>query len=255
MEVVGIPNAPPLWICEGSPAAWTALKESHPGAIFAGRIVYEHQDTIRLPPNNFLVLRHRSLAGAEPFPNIVYFPPEGRTIRAPEKTRAEIIDTTQFNWTAVYDSAVNLDSILLTVQALTPERFEECLRLVNLALEHRQKRITGFGPKGRLVVEGTTEAGFPYQHPIEALSSGERQMLLLVGFIVAFLRPGGIVLLDEPDLHIHIGMVDQLLETLEWVVRKRNGQLIVASHSERVWDWFVREEERIQLGEWVGRTA
>ena len=45
-------------------------------------------------------------------------------------------------------------------------------------------------------------------------------MLLLVGFAVAFLRPGGIVLLDEPDLHIHMAMVTQLLETLERVAKR-----------------------------------
>ena len=39
------------------------------------------------------------------------------------------------------------------------------------------------------------------------------------------------MLLDEPDLHIHVAMVDQLLETLERVIQERHGQLIVASHS------------------------
>jgi predicted ATPase len=80
-------------------------------------------------------------------------------------------------------------------------------------------------------------------------------MLLLVGFTVAFLRPGGIVLLDEPDLHIHIGMVDQLLETMERVVQERKGQLIVASHSVRVWEWFARPEEQIDLTPWRGSNT
>ncbi len=180
-----------------------------------------------------------SLPKAEPFAHL-------------QMHAAKSLTTTGFHWTAVYDSSVNLDSILLTVKALEPERFEECLRLVNLALEHRQKRITGFGPKGRLVVKGTMASGRSYHHGIEELSSGERQMLLLVGFLVAFLRPGGIVLLDEPDLHIHIAMVDQLLETVERIVQERKGQWIVASHSVRVWEWFAREEERIDLSPWRG---
>jgi ABC-type lipoprotein export system ATPase subunit len=253
IEIVGIPNAKPLWIGIGHPPEWRALKEDHPEADFAGLVglPWHHWD-IELPPGNWLEHRHRSLAGSESFPNVVYFPPEGRTIRPPERPRGEIIDTTQFNWTAVYDPAVSLDSILLTVKALSPERFDECLRLVNLALEHRQKRITGYGPKGRLVVQGKTDSGVSYEHPIEALSSGERQMLLLVGFVVAFLRPGGIVLLDEPDLHIHIAMVTQLLQTLDFVVRERQGQLIVASHSELVWDFFSRDDERVELSPWRG---
>ena len=253
IEIMGIPNARPLWIGMGKRAEWRALREAHAGVTFAGLIragVSRWQ--IELPSDDLLALRHRSLAGSEAFPNVVYFPPEGRTIRPPKKPRGEIIDTTQFHWTAVYDPAVSLDSVLLTVKALSPERFEEYLQLINLALEHRQKRIKGFGPKGRLVVEGATESGVPYQHPIEDLSSGERQMLLLVGFVVAFLRPGGIVLLDEPDLHIHIAMVTQLMETLERVVLERKGQMIVASHSQLVWDWFARDEERIELSSWQG---
>jgi predicted ATPase len=147
---------------------------------------------------------------------------------------------------------VNLDSVLLTVKAQHPKRFKECLRLVNLALKHREKRIVGFAPAGRLVVEGLTEAGKTYQHPIELLSSGEKQVLLMIGFAVAFLRPGGILLIDEPDLHLHISMIAQLMETLELIVQDRDGQLIVASHSSLVWDWFSSDEERIELGPWRG---
>jgi energy-coupling factor transporter ATP-binding protein EcfA2 len=258
IQLVDIPGTRPVWICIGARNHWQDLQEKNQQAIFTGLFCGEANSfaIVEVPPGDFLARRQRSLAGAESFPNIVYFPPEGRTIRSPDKPRAEIIDTTQFNWMAVYDAAVNLDSILLTVQARTPERFAECLRLVNLALEHRQKRITGFGPRGRLVVKGTTEWGASYEHPIEALSSGERQILLLVGFAVAFLRPGGIVLLlDEPDLHIHIGMVDQLLETMERVVQERKGQLIVASHSVRVWEWFARPEEQIDLNPWRGSNT
>jgi hypothetical protein len=249
IQMAGMPDTRPIWICMGERNHWNDLQEKDPESIFTGLYCgWNKFAQVEVPPGDFLDRRHRSLAGSESFPNIVYFPPEGRTIRSPEKPRAEIIDTTQFNWTAVFDASVNLDSILLTVKARSPEQFAECLRLVNLALEHRQKRIVDFGPRGRLLVKGKTEGGVEYEHTIEALSSGERQILLMVGFVVAFLRPGGIVLIDEPDLHIHIVMVTQLLQTLEMVVRARNGQLIVTSHSERVWDWFARDEERMLLG-------
>jgi hypothetical protein len=255
MELVGLPNVPRLWIGMGKSREWGPLKQANPGAAFAGLVRGRSGWEIELPAEDLLTHRHRSLAGSEPFPNVVYFPPEGRSIRRPKERRARILDTTRFNWAAVYDPTINLDSVLLTVKALSPERFEECLRLVNLALGHRQKRIAGFGPKGRLVVEGTTDSGVSYQHPIEDLSSGERQILLLVGFVVAFLRPGGIVLLDEPDLHIHVALVAQLLETLELVVKERQGQILVASHSQLVWEWFAREEERVELSPWQGVPA
>jgi ligand-binding SRPBCC domain-containing protein len=50
-------------------------------------------------------------------------------------------------------------------------------------------------------------------------------------------------------------MVTQLLETLETIVQERKAQLIVASHSEWVWNWFSREEEKIELTPWRGGQA
>ena len=91
--------------------------------------------------------------------------------------------------------------------------------------------------------------GARYQHTIDELSSGEKQILLMIGFTTAFLRPGGILLLDEPDLHIHVSMVSQLMETLELICDERQAQWIVASHSSSVWDWFD-EEERVDLSGW-----
>jgi predicted ATPase len=154
-----------------------------------------------------------------------------------------------FNWVARFDQKLNLDSVLLTLKTMQPEQFDDCLRFVNLALGHRDKRITGFGANGRLVVEGGAPSGATYQHSIEELSSGEKQMLLMVGFSSAFLRPGGLLMIDEPDLHIHVSMVSQLMETLVLIAEQRTAQLIVASHSSLVWDWFD-DEERIDLSGW-----
>jgi ligand-binding SRPBCC domain-containing protein len=40
------------------------------------------------------------------------------------------------------------------------------------------------------------------------------------------------------------------MQTLDLVVRQRKAQMIVASHSERVWDFFSRDEEKIELTPW-----
>ena len=42
----------------------------------------------------------------------------------------------------------------------------------------------------------------------------------------------------------------RVMQSVERVVQEQNGQLIVASHSPRVWDWFAREEEQIELSPW-----
>ena len=41
--------------------------------------------------------------------------------------------------------------------------------------------------------------------------------------------------IDEPDLHIHYSMMKQIYKTLYELVTRKNGQMIVASHSEELW--------------------
>jgi len=278
MEIVAMmPKGRPIWIGIGRFSDLEELKMAYPQHTFAGLYRSGREWRIHLPPPGAIDLqnarnvtlmasslgvvapggpvisstaRSQTLLRSGPFSNIVYFPSEGRTLLEPAKPRAVLLDIMPFNWVARFDRKLNLDSVLLTLKTREPEQFDECLKLVNLALVHRGKSITGFGENGRLVVEGETESGHLYQHAIEELSSGEKQMLLMIGFTAAFLRPGGILLIDEPDLHIHISMIDQLLASLEAVVQQRQGQLIVASHSEQVWNWFSREEEHVELGPW-----
>jgi predicted ATPase len=154
-----------------------------------------------------------------------------------------------YSWLATYSSSVDLESLLLTIRARSPKGYDDAMQIINAALDNQRKQIAGFGPQG-MVVQGTTEFDKTYEHPISALSSGEKQMLLLIGFVAATLHEGGIVLIDEPDLHIHIVMVPQILGSIEDIVRKRGGQLIVASHSEEVWDRFPLESEHVELAPW-----
>jgi ABC-type lipoprotein export system ATPase subunit len=245
-----------LWIGMGEVNAWKNLKRQNPSADFAGMVwdAKDHRNDpgIELPLWDWKAFRQRSMVGSEPQVNIVHFPPDNRTVAPTPELGPRLIDTTKLNWSAVYSPDLDLDSLLLTLKALRPQDYDETVRLVNLALAHRNKRIVGFGDDGRLAIEGETDFGTTYQHPPEHLSSGERQILLMVAYVGGFLRPGGILLIDEPDLHIHLSMISQLLETLNLIVRARRGQLIVASHSERVWDWFTRDDEKTDLTPWRG---
>lgn len=261
VEIVGFPgDRQRLWIGLAGANAWADLKREHPGAAFAGAVRFGKsaaEARIELPVADWAELRQRSMVGAAPLPNVVHIPPDNRTLTAPKPERGSaspLLDLTALNWCAVFDPARSLDKLLLTVKALRPAAFEECLKLVNLALGHRRKRITGFNEAGRLEVEGESEFGTTFRHPVEHLSSGERQMLLLTAYAVALMRPGGVLIIDEPDLHVGVAMVKQLLQTLDSVVGARSGQLIVASHEELVWDFFPREDELIDLSPWRGPT-
>ncbi len=260
VEFIGFPSAGArLWIGIAGAIEWAELQREHPYAVFAGAVRYgktSAEARIELPDADWRELRARSMVGSVQLPNVVHIPPDNRTLRAPKaESRSPLLDLTSLNWCAVFDPRRSLDKLLLTIKALRPEDFDSTMRLVSMALAHRSKRLGGFNEEGRLEVLGVTDFSPPFRHPVEQLSSGERQMLLLTAYAATLLRPGGILIIDEPDLHIHRTMLPQLLETIERVTRERDGQLIVASHSEVVWDWFARPEEQIDLSPWRGGNS
>jgi hypothetical protein len=247
-----LPAGKSLWLGMGNVKDWIDLKDEHPHAEFAGLVHSKGSWEVQLPPGDWRTFRRRSQVGAEPQPNLVYFPPErtpaGRG-RAPH-----IIDVTPFSWLAKYTKSVRIASLLLTVGAREPAKYNEALGFINDAIGNQRKRISELGPDG-MVVAGETDFGKPYKHFIGGLSSGEKQILLLIGFIAATLRPRGIVIVDEPDLHIHIVMVQQLMGSIEAIVKARGAQLIIAAHSQEVWDWFSMTSERVELNPWRRATT
>ena len=64
--------------------------------------------------------------------------------------------------------------------------------------------------------------------------SGTLQVLLLFAFLYA--RPATVILLDEPDAHLHVVLQRQVYDLLRKVAREFGGQIIVATHSEVVLD-------------------
>ena len=241
-----------FWICAGSQFGYQNFRTMHSGNCAVIYVTFQ-TGNIDFETNlkfDWMRFRHESLVNRTPQPNMLAFRPDNRMLKDPTRDGPRLIDTTQLNWSAVYTPEHDLSSVLLTVRALRPEAFDQTLELVNLALQHRDKRLIGFGADGRLKVESETSRRGTIQHPVELLSSGERQVLLLVAYTAGFLREGGILLIDEPDLHLHPSLIPQLMQTLDLIVRQRKAQMIVASHSERVWDFFSRDEEKIELTPW-----
>ena len=67
---------------------------------------------------------------------------------------------------------------------------------------------------------------------IASAGSGFLQVLMLLTFLQA--RPGSVLLLDEPDAHLHLILQDTIYGILRDAARKSNSQLIIATHSEVV---------------------
>jgi len=65
---------------------------------------------------------------------------------------------------------------------------------------------------------------------ISSAGSGFLQVLMLLGFFYA--RPATVLLLDEPDAHLHVILQGQIYDRLREVAGQQKAQLMIATHSE-----------------------
>jgi len=86
---------------------------------------------------------------------------------------------------------------------------------------------------------------------LDRLSAGERSLLINLCMILRWLGPGGIVLVDEPELHQHVSLMRGSLAVMDALIASPalEGQLFVASHAPEVWDHFRRREAIVDLSE------
>ena len=70
------------------------------------------------------------------------------------------------------------------------------------------------------------------KYDIASAGSGFLQVLMLLTFLNS--RPGSVLLLDEPDAHLHAILQDTIYSELRNAAQKSNSQLIIATHSEVV---------------------
>lgn len=79
--------------------------------------------------------------------------------------------------------------------------------------------------------------------PLSKFSSGEKEVLILFYLILFKAKPGSLVIIDEPEVSLHISWQQQMGKTFDEVARVRDLQMIVATHSPSIihddWDLAV----------------
>jgi ABC-type lipoprotein export system ATPase subunit len=251
---------PSLWLGVGRGNAWQDLKKEHPASQFAGMVTYgtakgESKFTLELPPLDLATVRTQVQIGRLSKPNVVYFPPEERGLALPPPESAKLLNLGYYQWIAEYWAGIGIDNLLITVKAYDARRYETALKLANGLLANQRKKLVLQGRTNRHEVEIATAVQTPLFHSLSLLSSGEKQIVLMVVFAACLLQKGGILIADEPDLHLHAAMVRPLLGALYELAQDRQGQLIVAAHSTQMKTWFAAGDEQIQLSPWRGGVA
>jgi hypothetical protein len=179
-------------------------------------------------------------------PNLLYLPSETRTLPQVQEPGTAQPEPREFHWIRRYSPTDrrkgSIENYLFNLKVLDDGRYDDVVHQVNQFLSG--KRLDGFDERTlelMIAVEGEA------RHPMHLLSSGEKQVLLMLAFITRWLEPGGVVLIDEPDLHLHISLVKAFTSHLRRVVAQKNGQLIIASHEPALWEQFTASQ-RIELG-------
>lgn len=90
-----------------------------------------------------------------------------------------------------------------------------------------------------IVAEYITRPNGP-AYDIASAGSGFQQLLMLLTFLN--IRKGSVLLLDEPDAHLHVLLQELIYKHLRNVARREGSQLIIATHSEVVIDTVEPKE-------------
>ena len=85
---------------------------------------------------------------------------------------------------------------------------------------------------GPSIVAEYRQVGRGARYDIAGAGSGFLQVLMLMTFLNS--RPGTVLLLDEPDAHLHVILQDSIYGALRTAAQKNNSQLLIATHSEVV---------------------
>ncbi|HEY7425769.1 MAG TPA: ATP-binding protein, partial [Gemmataceae bacterium] len=171
----------------------------------------------------------------------VVFMPDDRTLQVPGehfKAAGRLVDDPRFvyRWRPPIEWKQSLEALLYSLRwedlnAKAEGRFTEINNFAAYAAALRG--FTGSSKyltfeRGELVVK---IAGSDARHSLDELSSGEKQVLLLCGELLRRWRPGSLILIDEPELHLHTQWQTKFYQALRYWQKERGGQVILATQS------------------------
>lgn len=201
-------------------------------------------------------------------PTLIYFSAYRNIVRLDATERA-IVAPRDWNYQPVHvfdiegqDWRSSLDNLLVWLKWLDDGRFEAAVQAINERVFKvgdpqldSGKRLKGVRkePPEAVVVSGAQE------HRLDKLSSGEKSLVQLYLRLGAHMTHNTIVLVDEPEVHLHRNLQYETLFELFRLAKKNYPRVSVfmATHSERLMKAFALDqvEENLVKGAYIIETA
>ena len=195
-------------------------------------------------------------------PTVIYFSAYRNIVPiSPDQQRA-IVTPRDWNYRPLHafrteggDWRDSLDNLLVWLKWLDDGRFERALELVNqrvfINTDTVLKGISKEPPEAIVERDGI-------RHRLDGLSSGEKSLTQMFLRLGAHMTANTILLIDEPEAHLHENWRYRLFKQLKHLVRDSFPGLcvIVATHSEEVIRSFAMElrEENLRKGGYLFET-
>ena len=120
---------------------------------------------------------------------------------------------------------------LLLAAAQSETAWESLKKSIRRLFGYEMLPPNGEGPD--IIAEYAYGSGGP-RFDIASGGSGFQQVLMLVTFLLT--KPASVLLVDEPDAHLHVILQDVIYDELRSLATTQDSQLIIATHSEVIID-------------------
>jgi ABC-type cobalamin/Fe3+-siderophores transport system ATPase subunit len=124
-----------------------------------------------------------------------------------------------------------LRNVLLELKRQRPERFDRLQRILAERFSAHVQDIA-FDELTDQFLKATYASQAGLQHDLYSAGSGFVQILQLLTLV--FSRDASVVLLDEPDAHLHSSMQRIVVEVLEGIAKEENLQIVLSTHSKEI---------------------
>lgn len=125
------------------------------------------------------------------------------------------------------DSNIVLRNVLLLLQDLDAGNIRQIETWISKIAETIKIKVTHNNDKDLFITCNVTVGN--EIRPIELIGTGYLQLIQIFSYILLF-KPG-ILLIDEPDIHVHPSIQEKLVKVLAAVAQERNLRILLTTHS------------------------